>query len=168
MGPSPHQPDAGQVPHHPLGDAWRWCPSGRGVQDMVEVCADMVMAIAVVPGGAHSRVQLPHIAALQTHHLEGHRWRERHDEGCVEGGVLVPGVALEGPLAQQGFERSSDQIGEGRQALGWGYRGCMWMLKADLEYFASELGLPNANSNNPCIFCRCNRSTQPWTNFKET
>ena len=59
----------------------------------------------------------------------------------------------------------------GRRAgtpLADGFRACVYILKGDLEHFSSAYCLANPHSHNPCFLCRCNTSTRPWTDFRET
>ena len=45
-----------------------------------------------------------------------------------------------------------------------GYCALPWVLKGDLEYFASVLGLEHwANQDKPCVACKVNRGQNPRT-----
>ena len=41
-------------------------------------------------------------------------------------------------------------------------RCVVWAAPADCEHNSLEYGLPNYNSNEPCMRCKCNRSDAPW------
>ena len=47
-----------------------------------------------------------------------------------------------------------------------GYCTVPWLCKGDLDQFAKVWQLENYNSNRPCPWCKANRSTMPWTDFK--
>ena len=44
-------------------------------------------------------------------------------------------------------------------------RCLLWAAPADCEHNSIEYGLPNHNSNQPCMRCKCNRSNTPWNDF---
>lgn len=58
------------------------------------------------------------------------------------------------------------------QDLAGGYRGVVFISKADLDFVAKSLGLRHYGANQPCDFCPCDRSSaeQGWwpTNFGRT
>lgn len=45
--------------------------------------------------------------------------------------------------------------------------GLPWVLKGDLEHLSKVLGLESTNANSPCVWCRANRSSMPWTDFSQ-
>ena len=52
----------------------------------------------------------------------------------------------------------------------WG-GGCIalpWICRGDLDQFAKGWGLESYTSNTPCPWCKADRSTMPWTDFKES
>jgi hypothetical protein len=50
--------------------------------------------------------------------------------------------------------------------LAEGWFAAVWVLRGDLEYFWQTLRLEHPNSNSPCVLCRCNTTTVPWTDFR--
>ena len=53
------------------------------------------------------------------------------------------------------------------QHLADGLAALPWLLKGDLDHFQKYLGLESTAGNNCCVFCPANRSTMPWTNFRD-
>jgi hypothetical protein len=49
--------------------------------------------------------------------------------------------------------------------LAGGWRGVLWILRGNLEYFANSLGLERFASNSPCFLCHadCLEDGAPWT-----
>jgi hypothetical protein len=50
--------------------------------------------------------------------------------------------------------------------LAGGWRGVLWCLKGDLEYFANSLHLEHFGSHTPCFLCGCNSTDYPWTDCR--
>ena len=53
----------------------------------------------------------------------------------------------------------------GQRAGTWlagGYRGILWQIKGDLDWFYQSLQLPRYNAAQPCSWCPCNHATDPW------
>ena len=48
------------------------------------------------------------------------------------------------------------------------FRSIVWQAPADCEHLSLEYGLPNYNSNSPCMRCGCNRSDIPWNDWSDT
>lgn len=53
----------------------------------------------------------------------------------------------------------------GKPICGNGLRCTIWAAPADCEHNSAEYGLPNHNSNSPCMRCKCNRTDRPWNDF---
>ena len=48
-----------------------------------------------------------------------------------------------------------------------GFIALLWILKGDLEYFASVLGLEHwSNGDRPCMACKVDRDRHPWTDHR--
>ncbi len=56
------------------------------------------------------------------------------------------------------------------QPLAGGWRGVVWIIRGDLEWFANSLGLEHFSSLNPCFLCRadCIDDSCPWTDPRPT
>ena len=56
----------------------------------------------------------------------------------------------------------------GRQLAG-GYFGCLWGIKADLEFYGNTMGLEGLGDANPCLCCRADNrdDSRPWTDHRE-
>jgi hypothetical protein len=53
-------------------------------------------------------------------------------------------------------------------ALAAGYFGVLWGIMGDLDYFASDLGLPRFSAASPCTLCRCcNEGPAFWSDFRQ-
>ena len=63
------------------------------------------------------------------------------------------------PLLQDRLAKAGQRICQN------GMRCIIWALPADCEHNSVEYGLPNYNSNSPCMRCKCNRSDTPWNDF---
>ena len=48
-----------------------------------------------------------------------------------------------------------------------GYRGVVWALRGDLEYFSYTLNFPHFNARAPCALCAANADTRPHNDFRE-
>ena len=48
-----------------------------------------------------------------------------------------------------------------------GLRAVIWVLAGDMEYFQVDLGLPHQAANDPCAWCKCNKSDTPFNDFRE-
>lgn len=53
------------------------------------------------------------------------------------------------------------------KALAGGWKACLWIVRGDLEFFSSALGLESSTSKHPCFVCRANDSDIPWTDSRE-
>lgn len=51
--------------------------------------------------------------------------------------------------------------------LAGGWRAILWIIKADLEFFANALDLDSYSSHSICFLCPANTSTIPWTDFRK-
>ncbi len=47
-------------------------------------------------------------------------------------------------------------------------RYIVWQAPADCEHLSLEYGLPNYNSNSPCMRCHCNKSDIPWNDWSDS
>jgi hypothetical protein len=77
---------------------------------------------------------------------------------------LWPDVDANGkpyPRGSLGWDRHHRQ-----KWLAGGWKGVLWCLKGDLEYFALSLGLEHFSSKTPCFLCPCNSSDCPWTDVR--
>ena len=56
-------------------------------------------------------------------------------------------------------------VGDSRSGkdLAGGYRCVLWICKGDLEYWHKVFNLEASGSNMPCILCKANTTTVPWT-----
>ena len=61
------------------------------------------------------------------------------------------------------FPVGSPERARAGQALAGGFRGVLWVLRGDLDFFSNSLGLEHFHSNTPCFLCRANQSDVPWT-----
>lgn len=54
--------------------------------------------------------------------------------------------------------------------LASGWKGVLWALTGDLDYFVAMLGAPNYSlKSGPCMHCKCTGTGDlTWTNFSET
>ena len=50
--------------------------------------------------------------------------------------------------------------------LAGGYFACIWILKGDLDYIASDIALNHYASNNPCALCQANTTDKAWTDTR--
>ena len=55
------------------------------------------------------------------------------------------------------------KIDGGGGLLAGGYFAAIWQVKGDLDYFNKTLKLEYIGSRSPCVKCKCNLSTIPWT-----
>ena len=53
-----------------------------------------------------------------------------------------------------------------QELLADGYFGIVWVLCHDMEYGSNDLGCRHFNSDVPCDFCQCNRSTRSLTDVR--
>ena len=60
------------------------------------------------------------------------------------------------PLGSEDAKRAGKPLAEG-------FRGCLWLVKGDLEFMAKAFGFNWASSSSPCSLCRCDGSETPWT-----
>ena len=51
--------------------------------------------------------------------------------------------------------------------LAGGWRGILWIIKGDLEFFVNSLGLDSYSGHDICFLCKANTSTIPWTDFRK-
>ena len=63
------------------------------------------------------------------------------------------------PVGSQSALRAGKQLANG-------YSAVLWSVKGDLDYYAAALGLNNPNAREPCVLCRANSSSTPWTACK--
>ena len=47
-----------------------------------------------------------------------------------------------------------------------GYFCTLWVIRADLDFLSSALGLSSATARQPCACCKANSSTIPWTDHR--
>ena len=52
--------------------------------------------------------------------------------------------------------------------LAKGWRGVLWLLRGDLDYYSKSLLLPNVGSNAPCCYCPADVGECPWSDFSAT
>ena len=45
-------------------------------------------------------------------------------------------------------------------------RAMIYAVTGDLEFFYTEFNFPRHNAMNPCPWCSCNQSDQPWNDFR--
>jgi hypothetical protein len=83
-------------------------------------------------------------------------------EACAEG--VHPAHDHKGRAWAEGSE-------EARLAgtpWGGGVRAIPWICRGDLDQYAKAWKLEHYGSNQPCPWCRANRSTMPWTDFRQS
>lgn len=63
----------------------------------------------------------------------------------------------------------SQEAARAGKPLAGGYRGVVWLLKGDLEYFANSLHLNHYASRSPCFLCKAGcDAAAPWTDPRQT
>ena len=45
------------------------------------------------------------------------------------------------------------------------YRGWLYAIIGDMEFFSNHLGCPGPNADEPCWLCQGNRDKNPWNDF---
>lgn len=79
---------------------------------------------------------------------------------------LWPDADADGAVFQKGSV--GWRLHHKQKQLANGWRGVLWCLKGDLEYFALSLGLEHFSSNKPCFLCPCDSDRYPWTDCRPT
>lgn len=49
-----------------------------------------------------------------------------------------------------------------------GYRGVLWGVCGDLDFYSKDMGLPHPGAAKFCFRCHCDRQAVPWTDFRDT
>ena len=68
----------------------------------------------------------------------------------------------------QNFEEGTIHHQMAGKELARGWRGVLWLLRGDLDYYSKSLLLPNVGSNSPCCYCPANVGDCPWSDFSST
>lgn len=61
------------------------------------------------------------------------------------------------------FPQGSPQQARAGQPLAGGFRGVLWTIRGDLDFFANALHLEHFHSNRPCFLCKADWEGVPWT-----
>ena len=74
-----------------------------------------------------------------------------------------PDADVDGRPFQPGTASHARQL----TPLAGGFRAALWVIKGDLDWIASDLGLPWHNSSQPCALCLANDRDTPWTDCRQ-